>query len=125
MSNPDTDKPVDLTEETPARRLEPTRTGLPPLAAAQFDVASTEDSLELLVASTRELGDLYRVYAPGRKRDTWICNHPDDIKRLLVTMGARETQIEAVSFGEEKPKSPGRDDAAWAENRRADITYTR
>ena len=85
MSNPDTDKPVDLAEETPARRLEPTRAGLPPLAAAQFDVASTEDSLELLVASTQQLGDLYRVYAPGRKRDTWICNHPDDIKRLLVT----------------------------------------
>ena len=85
MSNPDTDKPVDLAEEAPARRLEPTHAGLPPLAAAQFDVASTEDSLEQLVACTEALGDLYRVYAPGRKRDTWICNHPDDIKRLLVT----------------------------------------
>ena len=61
MSNPDTDKPVDLAEETPAWRLEPTRAGLPPLATAQFDVASTEDSLELLVASTQELGDLFRV----------------------------------------------------------------
>ncbi|MEY4377611.1 MAG: hypothetical protein RJB26_2161 [Pseudomonadota bacterium] len=85
MSNPDTDKPVDLAEETPARRLEPTQAGLPPLAVVQFDVASTEDSLEQLVACTQALGDIYRVYAPGRKRDTWICNHPDDIKRLLVT----------------------------------------
>ena len=85
MSNPDTDKPVDLAEETPARRLEPTQAGLPPLAVVQFDVASTEDSLEQLVACTQALGDIYRVYAPGRKRDTWVCNHPDDIKRLLVT----------------------------------------
>ena len=61
MSNPDTDKPVDLAEETPARHLEPIHPGLPPLATAQFDVASTEDSLELLVASTSELGDLSRV----------------------------------------------------------------
>jgi cytochrome P450 len=85
MSNPDTDKPVDLAEEAPARRLEVTREGLPPLAGVQFDVASTEDSLEQLVACSATLGDLYRVHAPGRKRDTWICNHPDDIKRLLVT----------------------------------------
>lgn len=85
MSNPDTDKPVDLADEVPARRLEVTREGLPPLASVQFDVASTEDSLEQLTACTAELGDLYRIHAPGRKRDTWICNHPDDIKRLLVT----------------------------------------
>ena len=85
MSNPDTDKPVDLAEEAPARRLEVLHEGLPPLASAQFDVASTDDSLEQLVACTAAHGDLYRVHSPGRKRDTWICNHPDDIKRLLVT----------------------------------------
>ena len=77
--------PDGLAEEIPARRLEPTRPGLPPLAERTFDVASTEDSLENLVACTAAHGDIYRVYAPGRKRDTWICNHPDDIKRLLVT----------------------------------------
>jgi enediyne biosynthesis protein E7 len=72
-------------DDAPVRRLEVTRPGLPPLAGRQFDVASTEDSLEQLVACTAAHGDLYRVYAPGRKRDTWIVNHPDDIKRLLVT----------------------------------------
>ncbi|HEX6005617.1 MAG TPA: peptidoglycan-associated lipoprotein, partial [Burkholderiales bacterium] len=32
-------------------------------------------------------------------------------------------QIETLSFGEEKPKSSGHDEAAWTENRRADIRY--
>jgi cytochrome P450 len=29
-------------------------------------------------------GDLYRVYAPGRKSHTWVINHPEDVKRVLV-----------------------------------------
>ena len=45
------------------------------------------------------------------------------VKKLLVTMGAKDAQIEAVSFGEEKPKAPGHDEAAWTQNRRSDITY--
>jgi peptidoglycan-associated lipoprotein len=28
-----------------------------------------------------------------------------------------------VSFGEEKPRATGSDEAAWAENRRADLNY--
>jgi len=68
--------------------------------------------------NTDERGSREYNLSLGQKR-------AEAVKRLLVTMGARESQIEAVSFGEEKPKSPGRDEAAWAENRRADITYTR
>ena len=40
-------------------------------------------------------------------------------------MGAKASQIEAVSYGEERPKSDGHDEAAWADNRRADIRYTK
>lgn len=29
-------------------------------------------------------GDIYRVYAPGRKSHTYVINHPDDVKRVLV-----------------------------------------
>ena len=29
-------------------------------------------------------GDTYRVYAPGRRSHTWVINHPDDVKRVLV-----------------------------------------
>jgi cytochrome P450 len=30
-------------------------------------------------------GDTYRVYAPGRKSYTYVINHPDDVKRVLVS----------------------------------------
>ena len=58
---------------------------LPPLAADRFDVGSTEDSLERLVAAARDAGPLFRIFAPGRGSDTWIVNNPTDIKRVLVT----------------------------------------
>ena len=37
----------------------------------------------------------------------------------------REPQIETVSFGKEKPRNPGHDESAWAENRRDDIRLRR
>lgn len=58
---------------------------MPPLAPDQFDVGSTEDSLDRLVAAAGTCGDLFRVHAPGRESDTWIVNNPPDIKRILVT----------------------------------------
>jgi peptidoglycan-associated lipoprotein len=45
------------------------------------------------------------------------------VKRALTTLGATAGQQEAVSFGEEKPKATGHDEASWAENRRVDIVY--
>ncbi|MCC6195760.1 MAG: peptidoglycan-associated lipoprotein Pal [Burkholderiales bacterium] len=47
----------------------------------------------------------------------------DAVKRMLVILGAPETIVETVSFGEEKPKNAGHDEASWAENRRVDIVY--
>jgi len=38
-------------------------------------------------------------------------------------MGVSDNQMEAVSFGKEKPKAEGDNEAAWAQNRRADIVY--
>ena len=45
------------------------------------------------------------------------------VKRRMVSTGAGETQVEAISWGKEKPRAPGHDETAWAENRRADIVY--
>lgn len=45
------------------------------------------------------------------------------VKRMMTLLGVQEVQIETVSFGEEKPKNLGHDEAAWAENRRVDIVY--
>lgn len=47
----------------------------------------------------------------------------DAVKKLMVLLGATEAQIETVSFGKEKPRNAGHDEAAWAENRRDDIVY--
>ena len=41
----------------------------------------------------------------------------------MSVLGVSESQMETVSFGEEKPKAEGHDEAAWAQNRRADIVY--
>lgn len=45
------------------------------------------------------------------------------VRRAFSVLGVSEAQMEAVSFGEEKPRATGHDEAAWAENRRADIRY--
>lgn len=45
------------------------------------------------------------------------------VRAALKVFGANDNQMEAVSFGKEKPKAAGHDEAAWAENRRADIQY--
>lgn len=45
------------------------------------------------------------------------------VKQMLQLLGAQASQVEPVSYGEEKPKAPGHDEASWAENRRADIRY--
>jgi len=43
------------------------------------------------------------------------------VKRRMVLLGVRESQLETVSFGKEKPRALGHDEAAWAENRRVDF----
>jgi peptidoglycan-associated lipoprotein len=45
------------------------------------------------------------------------------VRRALGLLGVADTQIEAVSFGKEKPVAPGSDEASWAQNRRAEIVY--
>ena len=45
------------------------------------------------------------------------------VLRALKIAGARESQMEAVSYGEERPRASGHAETAWSENRRADIAY--
>jgi peptidoglycan-associated lipoprotein len=45
------------------------------------------------------------------------------VRRALELLGVRDAQVEAVSFGKEKPAAPGSDEQAWAKNRRAEIAY--
>lgn len=45
------------------------------------------------------------------------------VRKALAVLGVQEEQIEAVSFGEEKPRAVGESEQDFAENRRADIVY--
>jgi len=45
------------------------------------------------------------------------------VERFLVVNGVARTQLEVVSFGEEKPATAGHDESSWAKNRRVMIQY--
>lgn len=47
------------------------------------------------------------------------------VVRGLKAYGVKDNQAEPVSFGSEKPKAEGHDEAAWAQNRRADVAYSK
>ena len=57
----------------------------PPEAELQFDVGSTDDSLERMIELFARHGDTYRVYVPSRHSWTYVIHHPDDVKRVLVS----------------------------------------
>lgn len=54
--------------------------------------------------------------ALGQKRS-------EAVRRALTLLGVNDSQIEAVSFGKEKPAVQGGGESAWAQNRRAEISY--
>jgi cytochrome P450 len=60
-------------------------TPLPPESDQRFDVGSTADSLDRMRPIYARLGDAFRIYAPGRQSHTWVFNHPDDVRRILIT----------------------------------------
>ena len=47
----------------------------------------------------------------------------DNVKKMLVLLGAREAQVESVSLGEEKPMCADHNEQCWAKNRRGDMLY--
>lgn len=63
---------------------------------------------------TDERGGREYNLALGQKR-------AEAVVRSLTLLGATESQLEAVSFGEERPAAQGSDEAAWAKNRRAEL----
>ncbi|OGS92200.1 MAG: peptidoglycan-associated lipoprotein [Gallionellales bacterium GWA2_60_18] len=47
----------------------------------------------------------------------------DGVKKMLELGGAKAGQLESVSYGEEKPRASGHEEASWAQNRRTDLNY--
>lgn len=69
-----------------------------------------------LQGNTDERGSREYNLALGQKR-------AEAVRKALAALGVPESQMEAISFGEEKPKATGSDDAAFSENRRTDLAY--
>ncbi len=47
----------------------------------------------------------------------------DAVVKVLKVFGVKDAQLEAVSFGKEKPKALGHDEQSRAQNRRVDLDY--
>lgn len=84
-------------------------------AHAKFLVSNRQFKM-LIQGHTDERGSREYNLSLGQKR-------AEAVKRTLILLGAREEQIEAVSFGKEKPAAEGHNEAAWAQNRRAEMLY--
>lgn len=69
-----------------------------------------------LEGDTDERGGREYNLALGQKR-------AETVRRALTLLGVSDAQVEAVSFGKEKPAAAGADEAAYAKNRRVEIKY--
>ena len=88
-----------------------------PVLDAHARYLNANKSRQIVIqGNTDERGGREYNLALGQKR-------AEAVRRALSLLGVQESQMEAVSFGKEKPKALGSDEAAWAENRRADIAY--
>jgi cytochrome P450 len=58
---------------------------IPPGPGEGFDVGGSDESLERLKSYYAQFGDVYRLFAPSRGVYNYIINHPDDIKRVLLS----------------------------------------
>ena len=79
-------------------------------------LTKNKDRKILIQGNTDERGGAEYNLALGQKR-------AEAVRKSMAALGVPEGQMEAVSLGKEKPKAQGSNEAAWAENRRADIVY--
>jgi peptidoglycan-associated lipoprotein len=88
-----------------------------PLIEAHGKYLRDNKSARIIIqGNTDERGGREYNLALGHKR-------AESVKKMLAILGVQEAQVETISFGKEKPRNPGTDEAAYAENRRSDIVY--
>lgn len=84
-------------------------------AHAKFLRANTSRRVAL-EGHTDERGGREYNLALGQRR-------AEAVRRALGLLGVADSQLEAVSFGKEKPAATGTGEAVWAQNRRVEISY--
>lgn len=88
-----------------------------PLIERQGKYLASNSSLAIKIeGNADERGSSEYNLALGQKR-------AESVLAALKIYGAKAGQLEAVSWGKEKPKATGHDEAAWAQNRRVDLVY--
>lgn len=76
---------------------------------------SADKSRRLVIEGhTDERGGREYNLALGQKR-------AEAVLKSLQLLGVADNQLEAVSYGKERPMAEGHDEAAWAKNRRAEL----
>ena len=89
----------------------------PVLEAHAAYLMAKRDAKVIIQGNTDDRGSREYNLALGQKR-------AEAVRKALSVMGVTEAQLEAISFGEEKPRTEGETEAAYADNRRADIVYS-
>jgi peptidoglycan-associated lipoprotein len=84
-------------------------------AHANFLLANPELSIKV-EGNCDDRGSREYNLALGQRR-------AESVKRAMTLLGVEEYRIETVSFGAERPKAFGQDEASWSQNRRSDIVY--
>lgn len=87
------------------------------LIEAQARYLASDPALKVVLEGhTDERGGREYNLALGQRR-------AEAVRRALSLLGVSEAQMEAVSFGEEKPVAEGSSESAWSQNRRTEISY--
>ncbi len=60
-------------------------TAIPPGPTEGFDVGGSDETLTRLQGYFQQFGDIYRVFAPARGVYNYVINHPESVKRVLLT----------------------------------------
>jgi len=88
----------------------------PLLQAHARYLAQNRNAKMLIQGNCDERGSREYNIALGQKR-------ADGVKKMLLLMGAQESQLESVSLGEEKPRCTDSTEACYSQNRRSDMLY--
>ena len=97
-----------------------------------FDSFSIKDEFKLVIDANA------RVLTANKGRKVVVEGHTDErggseynlalgqkraeaVLRSMTLLGVGDAQVEAVSFGKERPAVQGSDETAWARNRRAEL----
>jgi len=86
------------------------------VAAHAKYIAANPKARMIIQGHTDERGSREYNLALGQRRS-------DAVKQMMTVLGAEGGRVESVSFGEEKPAVQGTGEAAYAQNRRAEIVY--